>query len=50
MFWASRYIERAIATIRVVVVTAHLELDFVLLTLQALARVTHHHEPGARWR
>jgi uncharacterized alpha-E superfamily protein len=27
MFWLSRYVERAIATIRVVDVTAHLELD-----------------------
>src|SRR6202011_4986300 len=27
MFWLSRYVERAVATIRVVDVTAHLELD-----------------------
>ena len=27
MFWLNRYVERAIATIRVVDVTAHLELD-----------------------
>ena len=27
MFWLSRYVERAIAIIRVVDVTAHLELD-----------------------
>src|ERR1700682_3546832 len=27
MFWLNRYVERAVATIRVVDVTAHLELD-----------------------